>query len=47
MYSVKIIVHDKWNVFPFILDAKVAIITSDPDVKVGSNVLLLCKGWCV
>ncbi|XP_039506733.1 neural cell adhesion molecule 1 [Pimephales promelas] len=26
-----------------LIDAKVAIIASDPDVKVGSNVLLLCK----
>lgn len=33
--------------FSFIVDAKVDIITSDPDVQVGSDVLLLCKGWCV
>lgn len=30
--------------FYFIVDAKVNIITSDPDVVVGSDVLLLCKG---
>lgn len=47
MYSVKIIVQDLWNVFPFILDAKLDIIASDPDVEVGSKVLLLCKGRCV
>ncbi|ROL41410.1 Neural cell adhesion molecule 1-A [Anabarilius grahami] len=29
--------------FPFILDAKLDIITSDPDVQVGTQVLLLCK----